>query len=539
MYFDPAARRYFRLHRGAPPDFVAGVHARAAAAAAASASAAPRLPARCNGGAIRALGGRATHGGHPAAWQAATVARHVARWEVGALIPRTTTPPPVYMTAEPTTGSVAVVGRDGGLRVHARHGQLWWEAGVAGTPTGVPSGGTRATSVCVCAEPSAARLRVAVTWMGDGANASTVVVADVQRPKAATADGGGDESAVEEGDTAAVTWYHPRPVGVPLWTSVWLAPDTLGLGSGAGWPSMAVRVRPGGDMAAAAAAAAAGGRSTAVATFTSRHSDVFTLAAADGGGRGVGAQPLAYVGHRNGEVALWDARSAAAPHALLRLPACVVAARPLGGATDGTGHALLVADGGAALQLRDGRKPGSVVAHAAGYSNTHQRLGVSASWDADGGGGAAMLAACCADGVVRCWDIGGARCGQLAPLWAGRVAGEATAPRPAQPACLAFLPSHAGSCGIGVLRGQKNPDEEQGDSEGEKERWGWSGVAPGRAQLHSGALHAASHRVAPLRPRGGGDASPSGWGGVCDWPRLLVGTAEGVVCVAPGRGLHH
>lgn len=444
FYWDAQRNRLFKLNRGAPAEFVAQVvdeRAQAAAAAAAAHVSSAQAALRAGRARLpRALMARelsgSTPSGIPADWAAQLRRCRVGAWRHSAV--SVTVAPPyqvhaggfpipwavrryVSVAVHPSLGTLLVCGQVGmGPLVDiqaapaplvrcdapdAIHGEDEPAGGLATNSrelcyrypaaTDVESGDESPRAHALDVSPCTHRLLCAAARLG---SADSAGAADIY-------------SYASYADAVDGRYKHLGRATLPrgrgsLWNAQWVADDALALAASTDSPSLLLRLRPDGSHVREATIVDDG------------VSDVFTfgLAHVDVGGGGHAQHPHApvlYVGRRNGDVLLWDARqgangaitssgdrssSAGAPppatQRVMHVPSSVVAVQPT------TWPLVVVADADETLQLRDCRKSSVPVTTATGYRNSPRRLPVVVSPDRR------FVAAACAgaDGVVRTWD---------------------------------------------------------------------------------------------------------------------------------------
>jgi hypothetical protein len=488
FYWDAQRNRLFKLDRGAPAEFVAAVHderAQAAAAAAAAHIAAAQAALRTSRSRLptvllaRELSGAAPSG-VPSDWLAQLRRCHVGAWRHSAvqLVGASPFLDGVHeyerMAVHPSLGTLVVhelrADRPGRRILVSRALVRHVSAAGLRCEDAAPSDESAAAGSLEEAfttkfrfsindlpmprsldvSPCTQRLLHASAQLGDERTRGRVNVCSYARSD-------DDECQWEFSERATLSLQRGS-----LWGAQWVADDALALAASAESPSPLVRVRPDGTLVQAAT------------IVDDALSDVFTFGLAhDGSGGGCGPQqtaavPVLYVGRRNGDVLLWDARqggatrgggggsgsgSSSSPHTVMHVPSSVVAVQPL------AWPLVAVADADETLQVRDCRKSSVPVAAAPGYRNNPRRLPVVVSPDRR------FVAAACsgADGaVVRTWDhrlallhtstreerlgggdSGGGDGGGGATSAAGVGAPQPPPPPPAgNPPQIAFLPPH-------------------------------------------------------------------------------------------------
>ena len=457
MYFDPRANRLFKVTKGAPPEFlerIAQQTAQAAHRASQFTALAQQKAAHHTGGIVgrarlREIGAPTRDAGtahrySQAQWIETSLRAQVSVWRPHDLslraYPRNSntfplTPlRPLRMAAHASSGLLCFANASGSVLIESRtaaDARISSATGVGNTTAFITLAGAAVPrdlptlpGVVTSMEraPVSDRLLLAVTSLGSGAVPGYVrlVSASLRQPIADTAasDDGIGVSPAMLGPLAVSD--HPLPPAChgSLWCGKWVGPDALALGLSSERPTILSRLLPDGRLA------------TEATIVDDGQSDVFCFGTAHGmsaapdppsyaassstSSQAAGATCALYVGRRNGDVLLWDAREGfqrsvpssgssggtassstkrcSSASKVMHVPSSVVAVEAL------CWPFVMVADADKTLQIRDCRKHSVPVADAVGYCNSVKRSEVAVSTDRR------FIAAACSDRVVRCWS---------------------------------------------------------------------------------------------------------------------------------------
>lgn len=422
--YDAKANRLFKLTKGAPPDFVAKVRREAEDQALAARSSATREIVRLRelrmgppmlslSACLRRRELEFSGSSAIAPWIAGCMRSRVSAWKQTSLnLRRLDTRLDIddvlpagnvgasAVACHSHSGTVVAAGLSNGAMLFlsqrisaaseaARRATAWFRYGGTHSGDGSPSWQRGITSMDVSPYRTD-RMLVASSALGAALDPGSISVHSFAW------------SAEHDGYTQQRTVYETSSRtdaqlcrGGSAWCASWVGPDALAVGVSSERPSFLARLLPDGRLLSESVIV--NDDISDVFTFGTAHSPVLGPSGGDAAPSGSCASTGAlYVGRRNGDVLLWDAREGKRggrqASKVMHVESSVVAVQAL------TYPYVLVADAATTMQIRDCRKLSEVVISADGYSNSVKRLGVAVS------DGAQFIAAACSDGAVRCWD---------------------------------------------------------------------------------------------------------------------------------------